>query len=120
MRRFITTVHSLAQTASCRLILILFCLIQAIGRLVHIGQVASINVLSSDWYAILMLVAVVGLSATTFSCRARASYIGRLVAVYALGLWLLLAFDVLSAPISSANAFLIALIAGHEVFYRAC
>ena len=99
-------------------LLALFCIVQG-GRLFDSAIGRPVNLLPSEFYGILMLLMGFSLLITR-SCVARASYMGRIIAIGSCCLWLLLAFEVRGAFFSFWNSFLTALACGNEVRYRDC
>jgi hypothetical protein len=100
-------------------IVMLLSFIQAGVRILDGAGMQPVNILPSPVYGWLMLAVGLALAWTGRDCR-RGSYAGRLAALAAGGLWLLLATDIWGAGASFGNALLIALAAGNEAHYRDC
>ncbi len=100
----------------------LFCLVQGVTRVLgYSGLAQPVNILPSLLYGWLMCGAFLALIITGAWCK-RSSYAGRLAAVYAGALWLLLALDVIDngAWASFGGALILALASGNEARYRDC
>lgn len=117
LRLFSWTQPSAGRAA--RDVVMLACFIQAAVRIFDGTGLQPVNFLPSQVYGWLMLLAGLALCYTAMWCQ-RGGYAGRISALCACALWLLLAADLHGAWASFGNALLFALIAGNEIRYRAC
>jgi hypothetical protein len=100
--------------------IVLFCLAQAVLRLIPGMNISVVAILPSQVYGALMLLLGVALSLTS-SCVRRSRRLGQLVAALTSVLWLVLALDVTTASWGSmATSFIIALAAANEVRANEC
>lgn len=95
----------------------LFSLVQGVTRIFFDSSVFQVNILPNYVYGIAMLFIGCALLLTGESCW-RATRLGRGIAIFATGAWLLLTLDVVGAWASFGNAALITLSVANEVRYR--